>query len=190
MKIYIKYMVSNRCKREVGSELDKMGVEHSIVELGEVSLKKLLNADQKKELENRLKKSGLELSNDKKSILFEKVKHFVVEYIDSLKDDKKMLFSKLLSQSLHQGYDYLSGLFSEIAGCTLEHYIILSKIERVKELLLYDELNLSEISYRLGYSSVAHLSGQFKKITGLTPTYFKRIKDFRKRINQEDLCKS
>jgi len=160
----------------VRSELNKLGLHYEAVELGEVRIKEDITAAQREQLKIALLKSGLELMDDKKAILIERIKNVIVEMIHYADEPPKTNFSDYLSQKLNYDYTYLSNIFSEVTGITIEHYIIAHKIERVKELLIYDELNLSEISYRLNYSSVAHLSNQFKKVTGLTPTYFRQLK--------------
>jgi AraC-like DNA-binding protein len=170
----------------VKSELEKLGLNYKKVELGEVDIKENLTAGQRDQLKTALLKSGLELMDDKKAILIEKIKNVIVEMVHYSEELPKTNFSDYLSERLNYDYTYLANLFSEVTGTTIEHYIISHKIERVKELLLYDELNLTEISYMLNYSSVAHLSNQFKKITGLTPTYFKKLKQKRKN-NLENL---
>lgn len=176
MKIFIKNMVSIRCKMLVKSELDNLGIHHGMVELGEVELKVGLTDQQKVQLRTNLLKSGLELMEDKKSIIIERIKNIVVEMVHYADELPKTNFSDFLSKKMDYDYTYLSNLFSEVTGTTIEHYIITHKIERVKELLVYNELTLSEIAWKLHYSSVAHLSNQFKKITGLTPSFFKKIK--------------
>ena len=169
-------MVCIRCKMVVKSELDKLGLHYKRVDLGEVDLAGDLTPEQHDSLKSALLKSGLELMDDKKAVLIEKIKNVIIEMVHYADEPPKTNFSDYLSQKLHYGYTYLSNIFSEVTGITIEHYLISHKIERVKELLLYDELTLSEIAYRLNYSSVAHLSNQFKKVTGLTPTYFKHLK--------------
>ncbi len=176
MRIYIKYMVSLRCKMVVKEELKALGIKHAIVELGMVDLLDDLDPSQREKLKVALLKSGLELMDDKKAILIEKIKNVITELIHFTDEVPKVNFSDFLSEKLGYDYTYLANIFSEVKGITIEHYIIAHKIEKVKELLLYDELNLSEISYKLNYSSVAHLSNQFKKVTGLTPTFFKNLK--------------
>jgi len=176
MKLYIKNMVSNRCKMLVKSELEKLGLHYILVELGEVEIledisMKLLNI-----LNNGLKQSGLELMDDKKSVLVEKIKNIIIELVHYSEEQPKINFSDYLSEKLNHDYTYLANLFSENQSTTIEHFFITHKIERVKELLIYDELNLSEIAYKMNYSSTAHLSNQFKKITGLTPSQFKNLK--------------
>jgi AraC-like DNA-binding protein len=180
LKLYIKYMVSIRCKMVVKSELDKLGLHYGIVDLGEVEVKENVNAAQRDQLKIGLLKSGLELMDDKKAMLIEKIKNVIVEMVHYSDELPKTKNSDFIADKLAFDYTYLANLFSEATGITIEQFIIIHKIERVKELLLYDELTLTEISYKLNYSSVAHLSNQFKKITGLTPSYFKKLK--RKRL--------
>jgi len=180
MKLFIKYMVCIRCKMVVKSELDKLGLHYKKVDLGEVDIVGSITPEQHEQLKASLLRSGLELMDDKKAILIEKIKNVIIEMVHYADEPQKINFSDYLSEKLDYDYTYLSNIFSEVTGITIEHYMIAHKIERVKELLLYDELNLSEISYRLNYSSVAHLSNQFKKVTGLTPTYFKSLKDKRR----------
>jgi AraC-like DNA-binding protein len=163
----------------VKSELDKMGLHYRMVDLGVADLTDSFSAEQHDQLKLALMPFGLELMDDKRSMLVEKVKNVVVEmihYSDELPLVKKSVH---ISEKLQHDYTYLANLFSEVTGITIEHFIIAHKIEKVKELLLYNELNLTEISYKLQYSSVAHLSNQFKKVTGLTPTYFKHLKNKR-----------
>ncbi len=160
----------------VKSELDNLGIHYGMVELGEVELKVGLTDQQKVQLRTNLLKSGLELMEDKKSIIIERIKNIVVEMVHYADELPKTNFSDFLSKKMDYDYTYLSNLFSEVTGTTIEHYIITHKIERVKELLVYNELTLSEIAWKLHYSSVAHLSNQFKKITSLTPSFFKKIK--------------
>jgi AraC-like DNA-binding protein len=181
MKLYIKYMVSIRCKMVVKSELDKLGLHYGVVDLGEVDILENLTSEQREQLRIMLLKSGLELMDDKKAILVDKIKNVIIEMVHYEDELPKTNFSDYLSEKLNYNYTYLASLFSETKGITIEKFMILHKIEKVKELLLYDELTLSEIAWRLHYSSVAHLSNQFKRITGLTPTYFKTLKDKRRR---------
>lgn len=157
--------------------LNSLGLHYTTVNLGEVEIMEDINAEQREFIKAGLHKSGLELMDDKKSILIERIKNLIIEMIHYAEDMPKIKNSEYISQKLEHDYTYLANLFSEATGITIEHYIIIHKIEKVKELLLYDELNLTEISYKLNYSSVAHLSSQFKKITGLTPSYFKKLKD-------------
>ncbi len=176
MKLHIKYMVSIRCKLIVKAALDGLGLQYGVVDLGEVEVKEPLTAQQRDHLKIVLLKSGLELMDDKKAILIEKIKNIIVEMVHYADELPKTKNSDYIGEKLDHDYTYLANLFSEATGITIEQFIIAHKIERVKELLLYDELNLTEISYKLNYSSVAHLSTQFKKVTGLTPTFFKQLK--------------
>ncbi len=179
MRLFIRNMVSLRCKMIVMSELESLGLHHTIVELGEVEIKEILSDEIHDALKLALLKSGLELMDDKKAMLIEKIKNVVVEMIHYSDELPKTNFSDFLSKKLNYDYTYLSNLFSEVKGVTIEQFIISHKIERVKELLIYNELNLTEIAWKLRYSSVAHLSNQFKKVTGLTPSFFKKIKNQR-----------
>jgi len=176
MKLLIKNMVSLRCKMIVKSELEKMHLQFTVVELGEVEITEELSSKQQEELKTSLLKSGLELLEDKKSMLIEKIKNIIVEMIHYSDEPPLLNFSTYLSEKLNYDYNYLSNLFSEVKGTTIEHFIISHKIERAKELLIYNELTLTEIAEKLHYSNVAHLSNQFKKVTGLTPTFFKKMK--------------
>lgn len=179
VKLYIKYMVSLRCKLMVKEELKKLGIEYVVVDLGVVELLEDISREQREQLRQNLLKSGLELLDDKRSILIEKIKNVIIEMIHYADELPKIKYSDYISQKLGYDYTYLSNLFSEVKGITLQQYIIMHRIEKVKELLLYEEYNLTEISYRLQYSSVAHLSNQFKKITGHTPTFYKNLKQKR-----------
>jgi len=170
----------------VQEELRILGLKYVVVELGMVEVIEEISACKRKQLKINLLKSGLELMDNKKAILIEKIKNVIVEmihYSDELPPENN---SDYISHKLGYDYTYLANIFSEVKGITIQHYIIMHKIEKVKELLLYDEFNLTEISYKLHYSSVAHLSNQFKKITGLSPTFFKQLKQKRK-INLESL---
>lgn len=173
-------MVSIRCKMVVKEELKKSGLRYVHVDLGEIEILEDLSAEQREQLKMALRKSGLELMDDKKAILIEKIKNAIVEMVHYTEAPLKINFSDFLAEKLHHDYTYLSNLFSEVVGATIEHFIIAHKIERVKELIVYGELNLTEISYLLNYSSVAHLSNQFKKVTGLTPSHFKKLKQKRR----------
>lgn len=179
MKLYIKYMVSLRCKLLVKQELEKMGLHHTILELGMVETLEDLTPAQHDLLKKQLLQSGLELLDDKRTILIERIKNLIVEMIHHSEELPKVNYSDYISEKLGYDYTYLSNIFSEVKGTTIQQFIILHKIERVKELLLYDELNLTQISYKLHYSSVAHLSNQFKKVTGLSPTFYKQLKEKR-----------
>jgi YesN/AraC family two-component response regulator len=163
----------------VRSQLENMHLHFTIVELGEVEIREELSSEQQQELKTSLLKFGLELLEDKKSILIEKIKNVVVELIHYSDEPPLLNFSAYLSEKLDYDYNYLSNLFSEVKGTTIEHFIIAHKIERAKELLIYDELTLTEIAEKLHYSNVAHLSNQFKKVTGLTPSFFKKMKNKR-----------
>lgn len=182
-------MVSPRCKMMVKSELEKMKIIPIEIDLGLVIVEEELNQERRDELNKNLLKSGLELLDDKKSILIEKIKTLIIEMIHYPESDKaaKLKFSNLLADTLGYDYTYLSNVFSEVKGINIERYIISNKVEQTKELILYGELSLSEIANKLHYSSVAHLSGQFKKVTGLTPSYFKQLAEYKKRISLEDL---
>lgn len=186
MKLFIKYMVSIRCKMLVKAELDNLEILYGQIHLGEVDIIGSIEKEKLNQLKAILLKAGLEIMDDKKSILIEKLKKVIIEMVHYEEEFPKIKHSLYISKKLNYDYTYLSNLFSEATGITVEQYIIAHKIERVKELLLYDELNLTEISYKLNYSSVAHLSAQFKKVTGLTPTFFKKLKH-KKRIPLEDL---
>jgi len=186
MKLYIKYMVSLRCKMVVHQELEVLGIKNAVVDLGTVELLDDITAEQRQILKENLLKTGLEVLDDKKSILIEKIKNVVIEMIHYSDELPKENFSDYISEKLGYDYTYLANTFSEVKGMTLQHFIIINKVEKVKELLLYDELNLTEISYKLNYSSVAHLSNQFKKVTGLSPSFYKQLKQ-RRLGNLEDL---
>ena len=179
-------MVSLRCKMLVKSELEKLGLTCTSVDLGMVEIQEEISIEKLETFSNNLKKAGLELMDDKKNILVERIKAVIVEMIHYSDKVPDVNDSDYISEKLGYDYTYLSNTFSEVKGITIQQYIIMHKIERVKELLLYDELSLTEIAYKLHYSSVAHLSNQFKKVTGLTPTYFKTLKDKRMK-NLEDL---
>ncbi len=170
----------------VKTELDKFGLDYGTIDLGEVEVKGNITEEQREQLKTNLLMSGLELMDDKKAILIEKIKKVIVEMVHYEDELPKVKNSDYISEKLHYDYTYLANLFSETTGTTIEHFIIIHKIERVKELMIYDELNLTEISYKLNYSSVSHLSTQFKKITGLTPSFFKSLKQ-KKRIPLENM---
>ena len=186
MKLYIKYMVSIRCKMVVKEAFKKLGLHYITVNLGEVSVLENITVKQREKLKAILFKSKLELMDDKKAILIERIKCVIVEMVHYVEELPKINFSAYLSKKLGHNYTYLANIFSETQGTTIEHFIITHKIERVKELIIYDELNLTEIADKLHYSGVSHLSSQFKKATGLTPSYFKTLK--KKKLNMlEDL---
>jgi AraC-like DNA-binding protein len=173
-------MVSNRCKMAVKEELKKLGLHYIVVELGEVEVMENLTLNQRSELKEALNHSGLELMDDKRAVLIEKIKNVIIDMVHHSDEVIKVNFSEYLSEKLNHDYTYLANLFSEIQGVTIEHFIINHKIERIKELIIYDELNISEIAWKMNYSSVAHLSNQFKKVTGLSPSHFKKMKDKRR----------
>lgn len=173
-------MVSLRCKLLVKEELKNLGIHYVIVDLGMVEILEDITLDQREKLKENLLRSGLELLDDKKSILIEKIKNVIVEMIHYSDEIPAVNYSEYISEKLGYDYTYLANTFSEVKGITIQQFIINHKIEKVKELLLYDELNLTEISYKLHYSSVAHLSNQFKKITGLSPSFYKQLKQKRK----------
>ncbi|MCV2484149.1 AraC family transcriptional regulator [Flavobacterium sp. SH_e] len=186
MKLYIKNMVCSRCKMVVKSEFEKLGLQTIAVELGEVELDKEISDKQKEVLLENLQSLGFDLIDDKKTKTVEKIKNLIVDLVHHKNNDLKINLSEYLAENLNQDYNSLSNLFSEIENTTIEKYFISQKIEKVKELLIYNELSLSEIADILNYSNVAHLSNQFKKITGFTPTSFKQSKD-KMRIQIENL---
>ncbi len=179
-------MVSLRCKLMVQEELQKLGLHYAVVDLGMVEILENINEEQRRQFNENLMKLGLELLDNKKSIMIEQIKNIIIEMIHYSDEMPKVNYSDYISEKMGYDYTYLANMFSEVKGITIQQFIIIHKIERVKELLFYDELNLTEISYKLHYSSVAHLSNQFKKITGLTPTFYKQLKNKRKQ-NLEDL---
>ena len=180
LKIYIKNMVCIRCKMVVKSELAKLGLHYFVVDLGEAEIKEGISPQQLAHLSVALRKSGLELMDDKKSMLVEKIKTVIIELVHYSDDQIKINLSDYISEKLNHNYTYLANLFSEVKGTTIEKFYLSHKIEKVKELLVYDELSLTEIAFLLHYSSVAHLSNQFKKMTGLTPSHFKHLKHKRR----------
>ena len=182
MKLSIKYMVSLRCKMVVKEELKKLGLHFVRLNLGEVEILEEITEEQREQIGKALLKTGLELMDDKRAILIEKIKNTVIEMVHHTDEELKTNFSDYLSEQLDYDYTYLANLFSETEGTTIQHFVLIHKIERVKELIMYDELNLTEIAYQLHYSSVAHLSAQFKKITGLTPSFFKSLKHKRRSL--------
>jgi len=186
LKIFIKHMVSNRCKMAVKEELRKLGLHFIVVDLGEVEIMENISAEQREQMKAALLISGFELMDDKKAILIEKIKTAVIEMVHHSDENIKINFSDFLSEKLNHNYTYLANLFSEVQGTSIEHFIIAHKIERIKELIIYDELNITEIAWKMNYSSVAHLSNQFKKVTGLTPSHFRQLKD-KRRSSIEDI---
>jgi len=173
-------MVSSRCKQAVKEELRKMGLHFIVVDLGEVEIMETISAIQREQLKAALLNSGLELMDDKRAVLIEKVKNIIIKMIYHSNEVIKTNFPELLSENLNQEYTYLANLFSEVQGTTIEQFIIFHKVERVKELIIYDELNITEIAWKMNYSSVAHLSNQFKKVTGLSPSHFRKLKNIRR----------
>lgn len=181
-------MVSNRCKMLVKDELKKLGLHFVLVDLGEVDIMENISDLQREQLQSALLESGLELMDDKRAILVEKIKTAVIEMIHPSATDEmiKTKFSDYLREKLDHDYTYLSNLFSEVQGTTIEQFLIAHKVERIKELIMYDELSITEIAWKMNYSSVAHLSNQFKKLTGLTPSHFKQLKN-KRRIPIEEI---
>ena len=179
-------MVSLRCKMMVQQELEQLALKNTVVNLGMVDIPDGITNEQLEVFRIKLAHLGLELLDDKKSILIEKIKNTITEMVHNADEQPKENYSEYLSEKLGYDYTYLSNVFSEVNGYTIQHFIIINKIEKVKELLLYNELNLTEIAYKLNYSGVAHLSYQFKKITGLTPSFYKSLKQKRLK-NLEDL---
>lgn len=169
-------MVCNRCIMVIKAELGRLGIETLSVSLGEVEISKTLDVVQRNNLNIALRTLGFSMIDDKREVLIEQIKTLIIELVHYLDGELKVNLSDYLSQKLQHDYNYLSNLFSEIENLTIEKYFIAQKIERVKELIVYDELTLSQIAFELNYSSTAHLSAQFKKVTGLTPSHFKRIK--------------
>lgn len=169
-----------RCKMIVREELDKLGLHAGVVDLGMVDIPGEITEAQREQLRANLKHSGLELLEDKKGVIIERIKGVINEMIHYSDEIPKVNYSDYISEKLGYDYTYLSNIFSEVKGITIQQFIIMHKIEKVKELLLYDELSLTEISYRMHYSSVAHLSNQFKKVTGLSPSYYKQLRKLRR----------
>ncbi|MFT2011516.1 helix-turn-helix domain-containing protein [Pontibacter sp. 13R65] len=184
MKLLIKYMVSNRCKTMVQEELSNLGLqsEYVVIDLGMVDLHKDITDIQVEQLKEKLNIAGLELPDESKNKLIEKVKKLITDMINSSEEQPKVNYSVYISEKLGYNYNYLANIFSEVKGITIQQFIIIHKIEKAKELLFYDELNLTEIAHRLHYSSAAHLSSQFKKITGLSPSLYKQVKEKRESV--------
>ena len=178
-------MVSNRCKIAVRDELKKLGLHFIVVDLGVVEIMENISIEKRQLLKEGLLISGLELMDDKKAILIEKIKNIIIEMIHHSDELIKINFSDYLSEKLEHNYTYMANLFSEVQGTTIEQFIISHKIERIKELMIYGELNITEIAWKMNYSSVAHLSSQFKKVTGLSPSHFKQLKDKRRNPIEE-----
>jgi len=169
-------MVSDRCKMAVNDVFKKQGLQLNCIKLGEAETFELVTAEKYSKLKTSLQNIGFELIEDKQAILIERIKNSVIELVHHSDKMLKVNFSDYLSGSLNHNYTYLANVFSKTQGISIEQFIITHKIERIKELILYDELNITEIAYKMNYSSVAHMSGQFKKYTGLTPSYFKKLK--------------
>lgn len=185
MKLYIRNMVCSRCKMVVTSVFETMAIALVSVELGEVDLSEDIPEAQKQELKRRLGLLGFDIIDDKKHKTIDKIKTLIIDLVHHKNNDLNTNLSEFLSMELHQDYNTLSNLFSEVENKTIEKYFISQKIEKVKELIMYDELSLSEIAYSLNYSSVSHLSHQFKKITGFSPTHFKNIKSIKRKQIEE-----
>lgn len=181
MKVFIKNMVCNRCKIVVRSEFEQLGFTILSVELGEVEIASTLEERDRDNLKKRLEEFGFELIDDKKGRIIERIKTLIIKLVHENNGDLNINLSTFLTENLNHDYHYLSSLFSEVEGKTIEKFYIAQRIEKVKELLVYDELSLSEIAYRLNYSSVAYLSSQFKKVTGLTPSFFKQAKGIKRK---------
>ena len=186
MKLYIKYMVSHCCKLMVKEEFRKLGLKAYNIELGEVEVDGEISPELFEKIKDALLKQGHELMEDKKSIQIEKIKNVIIEMIHYSDEPLEIKYSEFLSSKLESDYTYISNLFSEVTGVTIQQFIITHKIERVKELIIYNELSLKEIAYKLHYSSVGHLSNQFKKITGLSPIFYKSLKK-KRRISLESV---
>lgn len=182
-------MVSTRCKMAVKKALKDLGLHYILVDLGEVEIMENISGEQKEQMKIALHKSGLELMDDKRAVLIEKIKSIIIEMVHYSDEMIKINFSVYLSEKLNHDYTYLSNLFSEVQGTTIEQYTIAHKVERIKELIIYDELNITEIAFKMNYSSVAHLSNQFKKVTGLSPSHFKQLK-VKRRIPIEEVGNS
>lgn len=177
-------MVSMRCKMVVREELKKLGL-HFVVDMGVADIMEEITPEQRTQIKHDLLKSGLELMDDKKAVLIERIKNVIIEMVHYTDELPKTNFSDYISEKLHYDYTYMANLFSEVQGTTIEKFIIAHKIERVKELIIYDELSLTEIAWNMHYSSVAHLSNQFKKMTGLTPSHFKKLKNKRRKAIED-----
>lgn len=183
MKLFVKHMVSLRCKMVVKEVLAGLGLRPTKIELGVVEIRENISEDVREKLKNDLSDCGLELLEDRTSILIEQIVGTVIEMVHYSDEAPKMNYSDYISEKLNYDYTYLSNVFSKEKGMTIQQFIIMNKVERVKEFLLYDELNLTEISYKMNYSSVAHLSNQFKKITGFSPSFYKQLKFQRCELN-------
>lgn len=189
MKYFVKHMISNPCKMFVRQELTKLGIRYNSVELGEVDVSEKLSYNQKELLKNSLKNYGLEVVDDRRTVLVEKIKAIIVDLVYYSGDSANMKLSYILSEKLQLNYNYLAKVFTEELGITVEKYIILQKVEHIKELMMYGEMNMTQIASKLNYSSVAHLSLQFKKVTGYSPSMFRQLTGNR-RITIEEIAMS
>lgn len=180
MKIYVRNMACESCKVFVRRTLEELDIDYVKVELGEIETIEEISDSDKNKINQRIKKVGLELLEKKQGVLIEKIRKLMIDYVYNSDIKPKVTFSVYLSQELNSSYSYLANFFSEIEATTIEQYMIALKVEKIKELIIFGEYNFSEIAYMLHYSSVAHLSAQFKKVTGLTPSYFKALKDKRR----------
>lgn len=186
-KIFVKNMVCDRCIKVVRDILKALDLHPIAVQLGVVELEECLSKNEKDCLRQEIESQGFEIIEDRKSRLMESIKKLIIKLVNDEGDVLKIKLSTYLANALHYDYNYLSSLFSSIEGVTVEQYLIKQKIEKAKELLIYDEISLTEIAYRLGYSSLAHMSGQFKRVTGLTPSYFKKLRDTKRRKSLDKL---
>jgi len=173
-------MVSNRCKIAVKEELKQLGLHFIVVDLGEVEIMENISDEKRQQVKIALRNAGFDLMDDKRAVLIEKIKNVIIDMVHHTNEMIKINFSDYLSEKLNHDYTYLANLFSEVQGTTIEQFVIAHKIERIKELIIYDELNITEIAWKMNYSSVAHLSNQFKKMTGLSPSHFKQLKTKRR----------
>lgn len=180
MKIYVKNMACESCKVVVKEALEELGIVTVKVELGEIETKEDVSDDEKRKLNRKIKNAGLELLEKKQGVLIEKMRKVMIDYVYNSDDKPNIKFSVLLSEKLNYSYSYLANFFSEVEATTIEQFIIALKIERIKELILFGDDTFSEIAHKMHYSSVAHLSTQFKKATGLTPSHFKALKENRR----------
>lgn len=180
MKIYVKNMACESCKIFVKDALDELGIPLVRVELGEIETKEDVSDDEKKKLNTKINEAGLELLEKKQGVLIEKIRKVVIDYVYNSDERPNVKFSVMLSQELNHNYTYLANFFSEVEATTIEQFMIALKIERIKELIIFGEDNIAQIAHKLNYSSAAHLSTQFKKITGLTPSHFKSLKEKRR----------
>lgn len=185
MKLFIKNMVCPRCITSVEQLLNQQAIGYQKLQLGEVDLVETLSPEKTATLDKALKELGFSLIDNRKSRMIEQIKKLIIGLVRNEQEQAQQKLSAILSDALHYDYNYLSNIFSEVEGTTIEKYLIAQKIERVKELLVYDELTLNEIAFQLGYSSTAHLSSQFKKVTGLTPSHFKQVKENKRRSLDE-----